>query len=108
MQHLEARFQALGDYSAMRRAVRVFVGEGTFCPGFQLKAGLFHEAVLRLFEQALALKIPHNIFAAWMVSPLPDTAGHGSRPVDQLGNARQLQDALVGFAHRYRPVERRG
>jgi hypothetical protein len=61
---LEARFQALGDYSAMRRAVRVFVGEGTFCPGFQLKAGLFHEAVLRLFEQALALKIPHNVFAA--------------------------------------------
>jgi hypothetical protein len=104
---LETRFQAQGDYSAMRRAVRVFVGKGTFCPGFQLKAGLFHEPVLRLFEQAMALKIPHNVFAAWMVSPLPGAAGHGSRPVDQLGNGRQLQDALARFAHRYRSVERR-
>lgn len=104
---LEAHLQALGDASAMRRAVRVFVGEGTFCPGFQLKAGLFHEPVLRLFEQALAANVPHNVFAAWMVSPLPGAPGHGSRPVDQLGNARQLQDALAGFAHRYRPVERR-
>jgi hypothetical protein len=47
----------------MRRAVRVFIGEGTFCPGFQLKDGLLHEPVLRLFEQAMSLKIPHNVFS---------------------------------------------
>jgi hypothetical protein len=76
---LEAHFQALGDPEAMRRAVRVIISEGTFCPGFQLKDGLFHAPVLRLFDQAMSLKIPHNVFAAWMVSPLPDVAGSRSR-----------------------------
>jgi hypothetical protein len=74
---LEGHLQSLGDTEAMRRAVRVFIGEGTFCPGFQLKDGLFHEPVLRLFDQAMSLKIPHNVFAAWMISPLPAE----SRPV---------------------------
>lgn len=68
---LETHFQSLGDPEAMRRAVRVFIGDETFCPGFQLKDGLYHEPVLRLFDQAMSLKIPHNVFAAWMVSPLP-------------------------------------
>ncbi|WP_251036781.1 hypothetical protein [Arthrobacter sp. ISL-28] len=45
---LEAYFQALGDPEAMRRAVRVFIGEGTFCPGFQLRDGHFNAPVLRL------------------------------------------------------------
>lgn len=80
----------------MRRAVRVFTGEGTFCPGFQLKDGRFHEPVLRLFDQAMALKIPHNVFAAWMVSPLPGQAGSHSRPVDILGSTL-LQSFLVAF-----------
>ncbi|MGN7201406.1 hypothetical protein [Arthrobacter sp. SAFR-044] len=107
---LETHFQALGDASAMQRAVRVFIGEGTFCPGFQLKDGLFHEPVLDLFRHAMALKIPHNVFAAWMVSPLSglvDQSGSGFRPVDQLGNTGQLQDALLAFADRYRPIEKR-
>jgi hypothetical protein len=65
---LEVHFQALGQPEAMRRAVRVFIGEGTFCPGFQLKDGLFCEPVLDLFHHAMELKIPHNVFAAWMVS----------------------------------------
>ena len=72
---LEAHFEALGDAAAMRRAVRVVIGEGTFCPGFQLKDGLFHEPVLDLFQHAMTLKIPHNIFTAWMVTPLPGAAG---------------------------------
>lgn len=103
---LEAHFQSLGDPEAMRRAVRVFIGEGTFCPGFQLKDGLFHEPVLRLFDQAMSLKIPHNVFAAWMVSPLPGEASSRSRPVDMLHSMTLLQ-SLAAFADRYRPVEKR-
>lgn len=94
----------------MQQAVRVFIGDGTFCRGFQLKDALFNEPALRLFEQALALKVPHNVFAAWMVTPLPgapDQAGAGARPVDQLENFPLLQDALAVFADKYRPVEKR-
>jgi hypothetical protein len=57
--------------------------EGTFCPGFQLKDGLFREPVLDLFQHAMALKVPHNVFAAWMVSPLPGAAVSQHRPMDQ-------------------------
>ncbi|CAH0129363.1 hypothetical protein SRABI83_00200 [Arthrobacter sp. Bi83] len=103
---LEAHFQAVGDPEAMRRAVGVFIGEGTFCPGFQLKDGLFHEPVLRLFDQAMSLKIPHNVFAAWMVSPLPGPASSRSRPVDILGSMTLLQSSLVAFGDKYRPVEK--
>jgi hypothetical protein len=31
----------------------------------QLKEALFQEPVLWLFEHALALKVPHKVFAAW-------------------------------------------
>lgn len=102
---LETHFQSLGDREAMRRAVRVFIGVETFCPGFQLKDGLFHEPVLRLFDQAMSLKVPHNVFAAWMVSPLP--AESRSRPVDILGRRTLLQSSLVAFGDRYRPAEKR-
>ncbi|MET1088319.1 MAG: hypothetical protein ABWY04_14570 [Arthrobacter sp.] len=83
----------------------MFIGEETFCPGFQLKDGLLHQPVLRLFDQAMALKIPHNVFAAWMVSPLP--AESDSRPVDMLHSMPLLQSSLVAFGDRYRPVEKR-
>ncbi|WP_461189099.1 hypothetical protein [Arthrobacter sp. Z4-13] len=102
---LEAHFQAIGEPEAMRRAVRVFIGDGTFCPGFQLKDGLFHEPVLRLFAHAMALKIPHNVFAAWMVSPL--AAAGGSRPVDMPDSLTLLQNSMAAFGDRYRPVEKR-
>ena len=46
----------------MSRAVRVFIGKGTFCPGFQLGDGRLHEPVLDLLDRALVLKIPHNVF----------------------------------------------
>jgi hypothetical protein len=102
---LEAHLQAIGEPEAMRRAVRVFIGDGTFCPGFQLKDGLFHEPVLWLFEQAMILKIPHNVFAAWMVSPL--AAAGGSRPVDMLDSLTLLQSSMAAFGDTYRPVEKR-
>ena len=100
---LETHFQSLDDPEAIRRAVRVFIGEGTFCPGFQLKDGHFHEPVLCLFDQAMSLKIPHNVFAAWMVSRLP--AGSGSRPVDLVDSMALLQNSLADFGDRYRPVD---
>jgi hypothetical protein len=64
----EAQFRSLGNPEAMRRAMRVFIGEEIFRPGFQLKDGLFHEPVLGLFQHAMTSKIPHNVFAAWMVT----------------------------------------
>lgn len=100
---LQSHFQSLGNPDAMQRAVRVFVGEETLCPGFQLKDGLFREPVLQLFEHAIWLKVPHNVFAAWMVSPLPV----GTRPVDVLDNVDPLRDGLADFANRYRPLEKR-
>ena len=50
--------------------------------------------MLRLFDQAMSVKIPHNVFAAWMVGPLP--AGSRSRPVDML-DSRQLLQKFPGF-----------
>lgn len=88
----------------MQRALRVFIGEGTFCPGFQLKDVMFHEPVLDLFQHAMTLKVPHNVFAAWMVIPQPDAAG--SRPVDMLRSTSLLRDALTLFGDRYRPSEK--
>ncbi|AOT04693.1 hypothetical protein [Arthrobacter sp. U41] len=102
---LESHCQALGEPEAMRRAIRAFIGEETFCPGFQLRDGLFHEPALRLFDQAMSLKIPHNVFAAWMVTPL--RAVSHSRPVDMLGSMTLLQSSLAAFADRYRPLEGR-
>jgi hypothetical protein len=65
----------------MRQLVRVFIGEGTFCPGFQFRSDLTVDpVVLELFERAMELRIPHNYFALWMMTPSP--ALQGSRPVD--------------------------
>ena len=81
----------------MQQLVRVFIGDGTFCPGFQfLPGGQLHAGVLSLFRQALELRIPHNYFSAWMVTPSV-TLG-GARPVDSLGQVPQLHRALEGFA----------
>ncbi|WP_461188606.1 hypothetical protein [Arthrobacter sp. Z4-13] len=102
---METRFRSLGESEGMRRTVRVFIGEETFCRGFQLKDGVLHEPVLRLFDHAMALKIRHNVFAAWMVSPL--SAGARFRPVDMLDSLTLLQSSLAAFADRYRPVEKR-
>jgi len=60
--------------------------------------------VLNLFERALALKIPHNMFAAWMVAPLPGVAGAGTGWTRY--NTAQCRDAPAAVADRYRPVEK--
>lgn len=81
---------------ALRRLVRVFIADDTYCPGFQFRSdGTPDPRVLVLFEQALALKVPHNVFAAWMVTPL---AAGAPRPVDALAHAARLARELEAFA----------
>lgn len=67
----------------MQRLVRVFVDDGTYCPGFQfLPGGQLRPQVLELFQRAMELQIPHNYFTLWMVTPSRALAG--TRPVDHL------------------------
>ncbi|MGO4490464.1 hypothetical protein AB4Y86_00020 [Arthrobacter sp. 2YAF22_2] len=67
----------------MQQLVRVFLDDGTFCPGFQfLSGGQLQPTVLALFRRAMELDIPHNYFTLWMITPSRDLAG--TRPVDHL------------------------
>ncbi len=89
----------------MRRLVRIFIGEGTYCPGFQfLPDGQLHPAVVSLFRHAMELKLPHNYFTAWMITPLAVLGG--ARPVDALPHETQLHRALDDFTGQ-RPATRR-
>ena len=67
----------------MRQLVRVFIDDGTFCPGFQfLPGGQLQPAVTALFRRAMELDLPHNYFTLWMITPSRALAGN--RPVDHL------------------------
>ncbi|WP_454810604.1 hypothetical protein [Paenarthrobacter nitroguajacolicus] len=67
----------------IRQLVRVFFADGTYCPGFQFRSDLsLNPVVLALFDRALELKIPHNYFAAWMITNCPLL--RDQRPVDLL------------------------
>jgi hypothetical protein len=67
----------------MQQLVRVFIDDGTFCPGFQfLPGGQLRPAVVELFQRAMELQIPHNYLTVWMVTPSRELAG--ARPVDHL------------------------
>lgn len=67
---------------ALRQLVRVFIDEGTFCPGFQFQRDLsLDPVVVRLFQRAIELRIPHNYFALWMMPPCHTL--DGARPVDR-------------------------
>lgn len=81
----------------MRQLVRVFIGDGTFCPGYQFKDnGQIHPTVRALFTRAMELKIAHNYFGAWMITPSPHLEGR--RPVDALnGPTPPLLRALEAF-----------
>ncbi|WP_104062320.1 hypothetical protein [Arthrobacter sp. 4R501] len=81
----------------MHQLIRIFIREGTYCPGFQfLPDGQVHPTVASLFRHALELRIAHNYFTAWMVTPSQDLGG--ARPVDSLPRAGQLHRALEDFA----------
>ncbi|WP_251024772.1 hypothetical protein [Arthrobacter sp. ISL-65] len=67
---------------AFRELIRVFIDGGTFCPGFQFQPDLsLNPVVVRLFQRAIGLRIPHNYFALWMMTACP--ALGGARPVDR-------------------------
>jgi hypothetical protein len=58
-----------------------------------------HPTVTGLFQRAMALKIPHNYFAVWMVTPSRELGG--SRPVDLFKDSRApLRRALEAFGSR--------
>jgi hypothetical protein len=65
----------------MRQLVRVFIEDGTFCPGFQfLPGGQLHPNVVDLFRRAMELNIPRNYFTVWMIPPPGTLPGPASRP----------------------------
>lgn len=84
----------------MQQLVRVFIGEGTFCPGFQfLPGGQLHPTVMDLFHRAMEVKIPHNYFTLWMITRSGSLAG--SRPVDLLDSGHSpLHRALESLGRR--------
>lgn len=68
----------------LQQVVRVFPDEDTYCPSFQFLPDLsLHPVVTSLFNRTMALRIPHNYFTLWMMTPSPSL--HGRRPVDRLG-----------------------
>jgi hypothetical protein len=45
----------------MQQLVRVFIDDGTFCPGFQFLPGRqLRPQVVALFQRAMELQLPHN------------------------------------------------
>jgi hypothetical protein len=84
----------------MQQLVRVFIDDGTFCPGFQfLPGGQLRPTVVELFERAMELQIPHNYFTVRMVTPCRELAG--ARPVDHLkGGPDPLLRALETYRWR--------
>lgn len=93
----EAHFETLFNDPEpfLRQAVRVFIDDDALFPGFQIVDGLLSPTVLALFEKALELDVPHNIFASWMVTHLPGK--NYPRPVDALQHEPQLLQALEAF-----------
>ena len=96
LEHVARRLSELMDdpEPVMQQLVRVFIDDGTFCPGFQfLPGGQLHPTVMGLFQRALELKIPHNYFTVWMVTQCRELGG--SRPIDHLkGSPAPLLRAL--------------
>jgi hypothetical protein len=91
----------------MQQLIRVFIDEGTFCPGFQfLAGGQLHPTVIELFRRAMDLKIAHNYFTVWMVTPSGSLAG--SRHVDLLDSGPQpLFRALETLGNEQSPAANR-
>ncbi|MCB5294481.1 hypothetical protein [Arthrobacter sp. SO3] len=102
LQQVRRRLSELMDdpEPVMRQLVRVFIDDGTFCPGFQfLPGGQLQPTVTTLFRRAMELGIPHNYFTVWMVTPSKDLAG--TRPLDHVkADPAPLVRALDSFRWR--------
>jgi hypothetical protein len=85
----------------VRSLVRVFIDDGTFCPGFQCRPNReLDPRVTTLFQATLDAKVPHNYFALWMMTPVRELSG--ARPVDSLDETNLLLRLLtikVGLCH---------
>ncbi|UKA56681.1 hypothetical protein LFT45_22660 (plasmid) [Arthrobacter sp. FW305-BF8] len=90
LEQVHARLSALPDVEpVLRSLVRVFIDDGTFCPGFQFTAGgQLDPRVTALFRAALEAKVPHNYFALWMMTPARELSW--TRPVDRLDETSRL------------------
>ncbi|MEW1813033.1 hypothetical protein AB0284_20315 [Pseudarthrobacter phenanthrenivorans] len=92
-------FKALSDHSepSMQQLVRVFVDDETLAPGYQfMEPGILNADVLSLFRRPMELKIPHNSFTHWMLTPLPGR--NAPRPVAVLDHRDPLMQYLEDFA----------
>jgi hypothetical protein len=102
LEHVRRRLSELMEDPdpVMQQIVRVFIDDGTFCPGFQfLPGGQLRPGAIELFDRAMELQIPHNYFTVWMVTPSQDLAG--VRPVDLLKtNPSPLLRTLEAFRWR--------
>lgn len=98
----ERHFETLyGDAEPyMQQLVRVFLDDDTFAPAYQFLNGELDPRVLTLFERALELKVPHNAFSVWMLTPLPGR--NSPRPAAALEHPERLMEYLEAFA-RNRP-----
>ncbi|MFF2317755.1 hypothetical protein ACFVTE_15975 [Arthrobacter sp. NPDC058097] len=98
LEQVRARLSALPDPEpALRALVRVFIDDGTFCPGFQFTTGgQLDSRVTALFRAALEAKVPHNYFALWKMTPARELSW--ARPVDRLDETSQLVRLLQAGA----------
>jgi hypothetical protein len=92
----------------MRQLVRVFIDEGTLCPGFQFQPDLsLNPVVVGLFQHAMKLRTPHNYFALWIMTPCPALPWWGHvRPTGEKKQLARLLD-LSGRGGRGRRSRRR-
>jgi hypothetical protein len=90
LEQVQTRLRALPDPElVLQSLVRVFIDDGTFCPGFQFRPdGHLDSRVTTIFRAAMEAKVPHNYFALWMMSSTPELSG--ARPVDRLNATGRL------------------
>ncbi|MHA7297686.1 hypothetical protein [Pseudarthrobacter sp. MDT3-1] len=93
-QHFETLYGDPEPY--MQQLVRVFIDDETLAPGYQFVDGQLHPVVLTLYRRAMELKVPHNCFTAWMLTPLPGE--NYPRPVAALDHPEKLMEYLEEFA----------
>jgi hypothetical protein len=98
LEQVRARLSSLPDPDlVLRSLVRVFIDDGTFCPGFQFTTGgQLDSRVTALFRAALEAKVAHNYFALWMMTPARELSG--TRPVYRLDETSRLVRLLQAAA----------